>query len=219
MSYSDLLYQYTLILPSGGACFVCEATNDTTADLDGHGDCPRCGPSVKLDWKQTQRVLEHMGAHILHDATLNSSDEFCGLCLRPSPMCQIYMSKGRGAGGRLRVDWVRSNCPNLVRFNYKSAAQSSERSPCSNVPVICSNCPPSSPAVWRYSLHSHYRMHHRITSENLFPTRVVLSRSEKDGMKQIWDNRFNRRKTYFKKKKRGNALAVSEAHRSRLLVR
>lgn len=73
---------------SGGACFVSEVSNEATADPDGEGNCSRCGPSAaKLDWKQTQRVLEHMGAHILFDVTLNASEEYCGLCLRPSPMC------------------------------------------------------------------------------------------------------------------------------------
>ena len=171
------------MLPSGGACFVCEVSNEATGNLDGHADCPRCGPSVRLDWKHTQRVLEHMGAHILHDATLNASEEFCGLCLRPSPMCQIYLTKRRGASGRLSVDRAKSTCPNLSRFNYKSAALSSERSPCTNVPVTCSLCPVASPAVWTYSIHAHYRAHHRLTSDSHFPTCVELSQSEKDGMK------------------------------------
>lgn len=174
---------------------------------------------MKLDWKHTQRVLEHMGAHILHDVTLNSSEEFCGLCLRPSPMCHIYLSKGRGAGGRLTVDRAKSTCPNLVRFNYKSAAQSSKRSNCSNAPVICSLCPSGSPAVWTYSIHSHYRKRHRLSSLSHFPTRVELSKSEKESMKQLWHARFNKCKSYYLKKKRHNTLAVSEAHRSRLLVR
>lgn len=146
---------------SGGACFISEVSNEATADPDREGDCPRCRPSaVKLDWKQTQHILEHMGAHILFDATLNASEEYCGLCLHPSPMCQIYINKGCGADGRVSVDLSRSTCPNLICFNYKSAAQSSQQSPCSNVPVVCPHCPPSSPAVWRYSLHSHFCGHH-----------------------------------------------------------
>ena len=207
------------MLPSGGACFVCEVSNEATADLDGHANCPKCGPSVKLDWKHTQCVLEHMGAHILHDATMNTSEEFCGLCLCPFPMCQIYLTKRRGAGGRLSVDRAKSTCPNLVCFSYKSAALSSERSPCTNVLVICSLCPAASPAVWTYSIHAHYRACHRLNSDSHFPTRVDLSQSEKDGMKRVWGAHFNQHKTYFSKKtKRNTPLAVSEAHRSRLLV-
>jgi hypothetical protein len=54
---------------------MCEVSDKETADLDGHADCPRCGPSVKLDWKNTPHILEHMGAHILHDMTLNPTEE------------------------------------------------------------------------------------------------------------------------------------------------
>lgn len=197
---------------------MCEASNGETAELDGHADCSRCGPSVKLDWKNTQRVLEHMGAHILHDATLNGSEERCGLCLRPAPMCQVYLTKGRGTGGKRSVDRSKSSCPNLVRFNYKNAAQSSERSPCSNVPVDCTLCPASSPAVWTYSLHSHYRERHRLNSVMHFPTRAELSQSEKDGMKHVWNARFKQRGSYRTKKRRNLGrnppLPISEAHRS-----
>lgn len=105
---------------------MCEVSNEETANLDGHADCPKCGPTVKLDWKNTPRILEHMGAHILYDATLNSSDEYCGLCLRPTPMCHIYLTKGHGTGGKTSVDRSKSKCPNLTRFNYKNAATSSE---------------------------------------------------------------------------------------------
>jgi hypothetical protein len=176
---------------------------------------------VKLDWKNTQRILEHMGAHILYDATVNASEERCGLCLRPAPMCQVYLMKGRGTAGKCSVARSKSKCPNLVRFNYKNAAQSSERSPCSNVPVDCTLCPAGSPAVWTYSLHSHYRERHRLISAKKFPTHVELSQSEKDGMKCVWNSHFNRRGSYRTMRcQLGNnpRLSISEAHRSRLLV-
>jgi hypothetical protein len=203
--------------PSGGACFVCEVSNDATADLDGHADCSRCGPTVKLDWKHMQRVLEHMGVHILYDRMLNSSEEQCGLCLRPAPMCQVYLTKACRVSRSFSVDRAKSTCPNLVCFNYKSAAQSSDRSPCSNVPITCCHCPAGSPAVWTYSLHAHYWGHHQLTSVVLFPTQVELSQSEKDGMKRVWATHFNQRKSYFKKK-RSTPIAISEAHRSRFLI-
>jgi hypothetical protein len=34
-----------------------------------------------------------MGAHIQHNTLLNSSEEWCGLCLHPAPMCQLYLQK------------------------------------------------------------------------------------------------------------------------------
>ncbi|KAN0138828.1 hypothetical protein V8E53_003216 [Lactarius tabidus] len=124
----------------GGACFICEVSNEASAKLDRQADCSRCGPP-------------HMGAHIMFDMTLNTSEEYCGLCLCPLPMCQIYLNKGCGTSGRVSVDLIKSTCPNLV-------SHSSDQSPCSNIPVICPLCPAGSPAVWTYSLHSHYCRHH-----------------------------------------------------------
>ncbi|KAH9072191.1 hypothetical protein EDB83DRAFT_2220323 [Lactarius deliciosus] len=208
-----------LTLPSGGACFICEASNDLTADLDGQANCSRCGTRVKLDWRNTQRILEHLGAHILYDTTLNTTEEHCGLCLRLAPLCCIYLTKGHGTGGRTSVDQSKLVCPNLVRFNYKNAAQSSEKSPCSNIPITCSLCQVGSPAVWTYCLHSHYCVHHNLKAAH-FPKHpnVELSQSEKDGMKRVWGSHFKQWKSYFSKKKHNTPLAISEAHQSRLLI-
>jgi hypothetical protein len=160
-----------------------------------------------------------MGAHILFDAKLNTSEERCGLCLKPAPMCQIYIKKGRGAQGRVSVDQKKSNCPNLVRFNYMNAATSSESSPCTNIPVVCPLCPTGSPAVWTYSLHAHFRERHRLTSVAHFPTRIQLPQSEKDGMQHVWKACFKHHKSYYSKKRwRNRPLAISQAHRSRLSI-
>ncbi|KAI9443979.1 hypothetical protein H4582DRAFT_1807673, partial [Lactarius indigo] len=195
-------------------CFVCKAS-DKTADLDGQAGCSRC--RSKLEWKNTQCVLEHMGAHILYDTRLNASEERCGLCLRPASLCQIYLKKGCGTGGKRTVDLSKSKCPNLVRFNYKNAAQSSEQSPCSNVPINCTLCQPGSPAVWTYSLHSHYRERHQLTSTH-FPEHIELSQSEKDGMWHVWNAHFNQQGSYHTKKQhnlgQNPPLSISEAHRS-----
>ena len=197
---------------------MCEVESETdTAKIDGHADCSRCGPAAKLEWENTQRVLEHMGAHVLYDPKLNRTEERCGLCLRPAAMCPIFVTKGRGAAGRHTVDFTKSTCPNLVRFNYKNASESSENSPCSNVPAICSLCPLGSPAVWTYNFEAHFRGHHRLTSRTYFPISVEQSQSEKDGMRRVWKARFNKRKSYnSKNKRRARPLAISEAHRSGL---
>src|SRR5271168_704608 len=49
---------------SGRACFVCESDQELV-EL-GSSDCPHCSPSVALDLSQGQRVLKHVGAHILN---------------------------------------------------------------------------------------------------------------------------------------------------------
>jgi hypothetical protein len=202
------------------ACFVCDEkpSNVDTNNLNESCDCARCGPSVVLNWKNGQRVLEHMGAHILHDSRLDSSEERCGLCLRPAPMCQVYLRKARGTAGSVSVDRKKSSCVNMIQFNYATASTSSEASPCSNVPIACPLCPGNSPAVWTYSLHAHFRGRHRLQSPAHFPIRVSLSQSEKDGMQQVWKSRFKvqrRRKT---KPKNKPSLVISEAHRTRLYL-
>jgi hypothetical protein len=198
---------------------VCEAAGERdSAKIDGHADCSGCGPAARLDWENTQRILEHMGAHILYDSKLNRTEERCGLCLRPATMCPIYVTKGRGARGRCKVDFSKSTCPNLVRFSYKNASESSETSPCSNVPIICPLCPLGSPAVWTYNLEAHFRGRHRLNSRAHFPISVEQSKSETDGMKRVWQARFKNRKTYFSRKRRDPPLVISEAHRSGLAI-
>ncbi|KAH9040302.1 hypothetical protein EDB83DRAFT_2228321 [Lactarius deliciosus] len=132
------------------ACFVCD---EKLSDYHNYQscDCTICGPMVVLNWKNGQCFLKHMGAHILHDSTLDSSEECCGLCLHPVSMC--YLRKARGT---VLVDCKKSSCVNMIRFNYATASVSSEASPCLNVPITCSYCPDNSPAVWTYSLHAHY---------------------------------------------------------------
>ena len=199
---------------------MCEAASDAnTTKIDDHADCSRCGQAAKLDWENTQRILEHMGAHILYNPKLNRTEERCGLCLRPAAMCPIFVTKARSVRGRTTVDFTKSKCPNLVRFSYKSASESTETSPCSNVPITCSLCPVGSPAVWSYNLEAHFRGRHRLTSRTHFPIPTEQSKSEKDGMKRVWKARFKNRKSYYsKKKRRALPLAISDAHRSGLPI-
>ncbi|KAI9430288.1 hypothetical protein H4582DRAFT_1824492, partial [Lactarius indigo] len=178
--------------------------------------CSRCGLTV--NWKNGQCVLEHMGAHILHDGLLDSSKELCGLCLFPAPMCQIYLRKARGAAGRVSVDHKKSKCVNMTHFNYTTASTSSEASPCSNVPVICPHCPDNSPAVWTYSLYAHFRGQHCIQSLDDFPITICLSQSEKDGMQKVWNLQFKAQKQHKTKPKNILSLAVSEAHHAQLYL-
>lgn len=141
------------------------------------------------------------------------------VCLWPAAMCPIYVTKGRRISGRYTVDFTKSTCPNLVQFNYKNASKSSERCPCSNVPITCPLCPQGSPAIWTYSLEAHFRGHHRLTSHTHFPIPVEQSQSEKDGMKQVWHSHLKNHKSYnSKNKRRTPPLTVLEAHRAGLAI-
>jgi hypothetical protein len=112
----------------------------------------RNGPRTSVDHSNGQRMIEHMGVHIVFDSTISRNLEVCGLCLRPAPMCLIYLKKGRGASKGYSVGINRSTCINLIRFKYASAGTSTESAPCTNIPVHCPICGPKQPAVWRYSL-------------------------------------------------------------------
>ncbi|RDB18817.1 hypothetical protein Hypma_014567 [Hypsizygus marmoreus] len=206
----------------GKACFVYTPENTLSSSDTGATDdldCGICGPKCRLDRSSAQRVLEHVGAHILYDQTLDKSQELCGLCLRPSPMCLMYLKKGRGAAAGFNADPERSTCLKFIKFNCATAARSSATSPCSNVPLACPLCPANSPAVWRYNLSTHFRQHHKLAPTH-FPTSTQLSQSEKDGMKQKWDARFTARKTRNLKKHQGkNALLLSAAHSSHSALR
>lgn len=70
----------------GNACFVCKDNNNFIDD--GTAECLLCSPTVMLDLSHGQRVLEHMGAHILHDSSIIHSEmPLCGLCLRTAAQC------------------------------------------------------------------------------------------------------------------------------------
>ena len=161
-----------------------------------------------------------MGAHILYDQKLNCTEERCGLCLWLASMCPIYVTKGRGQQGRYAVDFTKSSCPNMVHFSYKNATESMEKSPCSNVPIICPLCAPGSPVVWKYSLEAHFQERHRLTSPSHFPCPVGQSKSEKYGMKTVWQGCFKKCKFYNSKGKQlaTPCLTVSEAHQSWLPI-
>jgi hypothetical protein len=127
-------------------------------------------------------------------------------------MCRLLVKKGHGALAGNHVDIDNSSCVNLIRFNYTSTACSSESSLCFNVLINCPLCPPKSPGIWTYSLHAHFCDRHKLISHTQYPMSVYLSQSEEDGMKWIWNARFNAPQPCNLKKKKVPALLLSEAH-------
>jgi hypothetical protein len=181
-------------------------------------ECTTCSPSVALP-KHAPKILEHMAAHILFDANTNRSDEPCGLCLRPSPLCAFYLKRGKGAGASDQADFTRSKCANNMHFSYSVASLSTPSSPCSNVPLHCPICPASEPCVWRYNLL--YHMHAKHPTIPLTPHEPLwhITNTERQLIKEAWVNRHKQRKTRKSKKNIPSMLIVSEAHSSRLALR
>ena len=166
---------------------------DSTVSGEGL-PCSKCGPRTGIDHSNGQRMLEHMGAHILYDSTISRNLEVCDLCLRPAPMCTIYLKKGHGGSKGDGIDMNRS-----------------ESTPCTNIPIHCPICRPKQPVVSRYSFDAHFRGQHDLAPAD-FPIQEQLSASETNGLKVIWKNRFQIPKKRNLKKK-ALPLVISTAHR------
>jgi hypothetical protein len=173
----------------GKACFVCEGSDDTRGD-GGETSCPKCLPTVELLKSKAQRVLEHIGSHVLYDSTIDRSSEPCGLCLLPSPMCAFYLKKTKGRIHSLQLDHKKSRCQNIMKFSYAVASKSEGTSPCSNVPIKCPLCADEASAVWRYSIRHHLINCHPSASLSRYEALWKLSRFEEQEMRKKWNNRF-----------------------------
>ncbi|KAF8964490.1 hypothetical protein BDZ97DRAFT_1730792, partial [Flammula alnicola] len=196
----------------GRACFLC----DDSAELaDSVSHCPKCSPTIDLDLSQGQRVLEHIGAHILFDSMVSQSWPVCGLCLRPSPLCQFFLKKGKGALASVKIDdRLSKGCLMKVKYSYRVAAESSPSSPCSNVPIQCPICPKDEPAIWRYFFKAHFRDKHGVQLASKYEHLWTLSNFELDQMQKIWIKR--RQKTVKRTKKKLLPLVISEDHRAQI---
>ena len=177
-------------------------------------ECPGCPRIVHLDRSNGQRVLAHIGSHVLHNTAIDWTLEPCRLCLCPATLCTIYLTK-RSAWNR---NWTLKYggtvpCPNVMSFSYATAMISSESSPCSNVPVICPWCPDDSPAMWRYNMQLHLKNRHRRVDPYKHKELWVLTKDEEMAMASIW--RCHHKQP--KKRCRGKAklpLKLSEVHSS-----
>jgi hypothetical protein len=211
---------YVLTTYLAHAVFVCEAELDKrpiTSSASAQSDhCPVCRPAIPWDINKTHKILEHVAAHLLFDSTLNTIEEPCGLCMRPSPLCRFYLQKGKGAGSAPQIDERMSHCPNLTgKLSYSTAAIERTNSPCTNVPMICPLCPSTSTAVWKYNMKTHLVQIHPSANGDDFPKAYVISESEKAALKILWEKRHTRQRQRRNVTSTSRSLAISEAHSSR----
>lgn len=204
---------------SGNAAFSCEAEVDERP-MNGPGSarpdhCNKCQPAVPWDTSKTPKTLEHVAAHLLFDNSVDTSQELCGLCMRPSPLCVFYLRKGKGAGSAPQIDMRTSRCPNLVgKFLYSAALTERINSPCTNVPVVCPLCPSKSGCVWKYNMKTHLTNHHPSVRDTNILQAYIISESEKAALKLRWDSR-HRVKPRRKRNVTSVPLTISEVHSSR----
>jgi hypothetical protein len=159
-----------------------------------------------------------MGAHILYDAgVVQAKGVLCGLCLRPSPLCQFFLTKGKGVNGNIKINQeALKGCMVKMTYSYHVAAESSTSSPCSNVPLKCPICPKSEPAIWKYFMKAHFEERHTaLRPFNNYEYLWMLSDFERAEIKKIWDKRS---KVIMKqtKKSRAPPLVISDGHRARI---
>jgi len=179
--------------------------------------CPLCtSPSISLDLEHGQRVLEHIGAHVLFDRSVNRTEEPCGLCLRPAAICHYYLKKGKGARGSLKIDQEKTrSCPTKPKLSYGVASMSTKSSPCSNIPIICPLCSKLDPAVWRYNIKYHFIRAHPNADLKKYTNLWDLENFEILEMKKKWADR-HRVMAKRGKKSKAAPLVISDAHRSQI---
>jgi len=199
-----------------------EHTSPDTAFLD-HIDktCPICQPIVMFKSKHQQRIVEHIGAHVLHDSSVNRLSEPCRLCLQPAPLCKIILKKVKGQTGKLSIDIEASLCPNLVKFSITSAMGCSDLLPCTNHLMICPHCnnlelTPVA-VVWSYNFRSHLLCKHPGISLEDHSNILVLTKLKKEGMRHVWEHHIKQQKVHWKSQHA--PLLISEAHHLCLVLK
>lgn len=209
------LYIPILTSSTDKACFACRSETGELDDISGTlNSCTLCSPPFEFASKKGSRPLEHIGAHILFDKSLIREEQLCGICLRPAARCRIFL--GRSTTKQPNINMAKtSGCGNInaLGFRYAVAAESTDTSPCSNVPIPCPLCPAKlSPAVWRYNMEYHLRIAHPEANVEKYTSLYTLSTSEMQMMKVFWNDR---KKVVLHRSGKGKAaseLVISEAH-------
>lgn len=175
-------------------------------------------------------MLEHTGAHIVYDSSLEDNDTFCGFCARPASQCTVYLRKANN--GTTQFDLQRSTCL-LIRSNaslkYAPASQSSKTSPCSNVPIYCSACasPSATSIVLKYNYRQHFTSKHpnQVRLEWLDPSTEssapwTLADDEYSGMSEVWQKirSIKKRSAPHPETIRKPQILVSDAHTTSVAV-
>ncbi|KAF6751588.1 hypothetical protein DFP72DRAFT_1135958 [Ephemerocybe angulata] len=203
----------------GKACFLAEVKED---DLVGVAEanlytCTLCRPPVTLE-VNAQRVLKHMGAHILFDPAVNRLDYPCSLCLLPSRVCKYYIARGKGANGSWHVDGKRTTgCTRKINFQYRTAESSTDTAPCSNVPIRCPLCP-DEPSIWRYNLRQHFVGTHSTEAAAQYQELWEIGEDERTAMRFVWDKRQPKGPKCAPRKKAGPTLVASKQHSSSIAL-
>ncbi|KAK6977813.1 hypothetical protein R3P38DRAFT_2809893 [Favolaschia claudopus] len=167
----------------GYACFV--RNRSGLSLVQEQGLCDLC-PTASLSLKRPTKLVEHMAAHILFDKnpSINRDDNPCGFCLSTKDHCSIVLIRSKGSDGATRIDTTRSRCPNVANLGLTAAANSSQKNPCTNRPMVCpvSPCPS---VVWKYNLKLHIQTVHPTARLSNYKSYYQLAEGEEVELKRI----------------------------------
>ena len=106
-------------------------------------------------------------------------------------MCsRVQVDRSTGIAPFLEIH--KSCCPNLQRFSYQSTSTEAPNSLCMNVPLVCSLCPSSASAMWKYNLCVHFAKQHLAALFTDHFSNFGISASEKEALQQKWRNHYKK---------------------------
>ena len=158
--------------------------------------CPNCHLTMTFDPSPQQHMVEHIGAYILYDPSVDCSSELCGLYLWPVPLCKIVLKKAKGKKGKILINIEESSCPNLVGFSVTIAAGCSKSFPCTNHPMCYPYCDHSEPSsvVWSYNFWFYLLCKNPRVALETHSDKLVLTKCKEDRMKGIWGRHYKQQK-------------------------
>ena len=131
-------------------CFICFKSNDVASSLNNDKRssllvCKLCPKKIR---KVQMRL--HVGFHMLKGDCLPYA---CGLCGQ-SCTCSIEIKKTSQ-----HFKGPHSDCAYFYKFSFASAAKSTVKSPCTNIPMLRQE-PGCSQVHWKYNMATHYQDRH-----------------------------------------------------------
>ena len=142
------------------------------------------------------QMHNHVGFHILRKLRNTSDQVFqpvgeipCGFCGLDGCITQLATSFSKKKHGQTTI--VSTCLYHHSKMNYKAASVFSQKSPCTNIPIQCSICPPTSSGspqtIWKYNAVNHFIIKHSNSDHSPsipgdFLVQIVIRMAEEKAM-------------------------------------
>ena len=127
--------------------FVCSDKADSATIHTGMFSCKLCTKATKAP-----QMRLHIAFHIFNGDCSKYPCGFCGLACT----CTIQLKKTSQ-----HHSGPHSDCDYFYKLSLASAAKQTARSPCTNIPVQCTNC---DQVHWKYNMATHFQDRHEPSS-------------------------------------------------------